>query len=406
MKSGLITIFCLAILAPSILNAATFDYQYNVIDLGALPGSKDHSVAADINNLGQVVGWSRISDFFGGDRDRAVLWSGGDIIDLDINVGLSMKASSSYFNHSYAHSINDYGQIVGDDGDPYGRDGAFLWQNHRSTELIGLSHANDINNQGQVAGSIANSKFGGAALWEEGVVTDIGRLPNTGYAWRMPGVSARAINEVGTVVGDSNGIALVWNENEGISEVDVFPPPQPREPFPDLPPGSICGCFTSFSPSLIYSSAVAVNDLDQIIGSSTRGAFLWGNGVTTLLDEVDGFDLLPSDINSSSQIVGTIKSTSNQNEIERAFIWEPDQDIQDLNFLIDPMEEWIIVSAAAINNNGQIAATGFNGLVTHALLLEPISPVPEPWAWQLMVMGLGFVAFAARHNTKISVVKV
>ncbi len=58
-----------------------------------------------INNHGQVVGWSAISPTSG--LNHAVLWEGGDILDLnDLHDGAG-------WDLRWANDINDAGQIVG-----------------------------------------------------------------------------------------------------------------------------------------------------------------------------------------------------------------------------------------------------------------------------------------------------
>src|SRR6266702_4671168 len=74
---------------------------YKLIDLGTLGGN--FSVAAGINNKGQVVGQSNVTtnDY---DHFHAFLYSGGIMHDLG-------TLGSTY---SQAYGINDNGQVVGE----------------------------------------------------------------------------------------------------------------------------------------------------------------------------------------------------------------------------------------------------------------------------------------------------
>ncbi|MEA5508129.1 PEP-CTERM sorting domain-containing protein [Halotia wernerae UHCC 0503] len=129
-------------------NAVVLTPDQQVIELPALNGSSQ-STGYDINNKSQVVGYS---------DDEAVLWSDGDVLGLGI-------LGSNVNTGSVATGINDLGQIVGfstisEASFPtYGRH-AFLWDGQLKdlNNLIPpnsgweLEDANDINNKGQIVG--------------------------------------------------------------------------------------------------------------------------------------------------------------------------------------------------------------------------------------------------------------
>jgi probable HAF family extracellular repeat protein len=123
----------------------------SVTDLGTLGGDYEPSHASDINNAGQVVGWSRLEeDFYNNpvNEDNAFLWEKGVMTDL----GTMMGAESSR-----ASAINASGQVVGESRTAGGETRAFLWEKGAVTGLGTLGgdegRAADINDAGQVVGS-------------------------------------------------------------------------------------------------------------------------------------------------------------------------------------------------------------------------------------------------------------
>lgn len=84
-------------------------------DLGSY-GKDTGSQANDVNNRGQIVGFSATNADF-----RAVLWQGGSIIDLNTRI-----PAHSGWKLNGANAINDRGQIVGTGVNPHGRNDAFL----------------------------------------------------------------------------------------------------------------------------------------------------------------------------------------------------------------------------------------------------------------------------------------
>ena len=67
--------------------------EYSLTDLGDLSGGEDHSEALGLNNRGQVVGWSAVSDGW-----HAFLWQDGAMLDLGVLV--------PEHRYSAAHGIN------------------------------------------------------------------------------------------------------------------------------------------------------------------------------------------------------------------------------------------------------------------------------------------------------------
>jgi probable HAF family extracellular repeat protein len=169
--------------------------------------------------------------------------------------------------------INDRGQIVGSLSTKYSGRG-FMWQ-HGSLRILGqgqYASAAAINERGQIigtstSGSASNSPEG-AALWENG------RMRYLGF------VFVTAINERGQIIGSravprGNGYVsapVTW-ENGTVRELS----------------------------SAIDGSALAaaVNDRGQIVGTTAGRAVVWQNGTITDLGPGEAVD-----INEHGEIVG------------------------------------------------------------------------------------------------------
>jgi probable HAF family extracellular repeat protein len=121
--------------------------------LGLLPGASD-SIAGGINERNDVSGEIR---FNGGSDSVAVIWrDDGEIVQLP-------SLFTGAFSRARAVSINDRGQLVGDNQSSDGGTAAVLWQNGMVYDLNDLIRADDplrpfvrvistlvINNRGQI----------------------------------------------------------------------------------------------------------------------------------------------------------------------------------------------------------------------------------------------------------------
>jgi probable HAF family extracellular repeat protein len=225
---------------------------------------------------------------------------------------------------------------------------------------LGLFSAGGINNAGQVAGMYATpSGAFHAALWQNGVITDLGTLGGTGS-------SASGINNAGQVVGSSTTIPHSLNNHAFLWQNGVMT---------DL--GTLGGS---------GSGANAINNADQVVGSSAIPGsffdhpFLWQNGVMT---DLGGGVGQAFGINDAGQVVGY---SSSQN----AFLWQNGV-LTDLNDLLPPNSGWGLETASSINDQGQIVGVGFHNGQQRAFLLTPFVPVvPEPGT--LGLFGLGTLA--------------
>lgn len=168
-----------------------------------------NSVANDINDLGQVVGYSHISSGY----ERAALWNGtSNPIALDNPaVGIS---------YSIATAINNAGQVVGYGGNAGNNVApiqAILWNGTVPTVLGTLggsgnffrSMAYDINDAGQAVGfsMLSGKDEHRATLWDGTTATDLNSFLDASVVsagWVLE--EANAINSNGWIVGEAHNI--------------------------------------------------------------------------------------------------------------------------------------------------------------------------------------------------------
>ncbi|MGZ8783276.1 MAG: DUF3466 family protein [Gaiellaceae bacterium] len=316
--------------------------RWVIRDLGTLG---DASEAVALNERGQVVGWSSLR------RERsprhAFSWQNGRMRDLGT---LGRDLGGDMPNVSEAIAINDRGQVVGNSSADQNRpvSDAFVWEDGRMSALApggGDSWAAAIDERGQVVGwrgdDLGHGR-GRAFMWQNGRLRGLGVLPARSYSW------ARALNERAEVVGESYSVddaqdgvpvktrAFLWRDGKMI---DLGALPGHRE-----------------------SSAVAINERGQILGSSWRlasnpagRAFIWRAGKL-----VDLGDIRPIAINDRGQVIA---NTGADGDEGRAVLW------QDGKRIFLPTLGGKGSEAVAINGRGQIvgaSATPTNA--RHAVL--------------------------------------
>ena len=358
---------------------------YKVTDLGT-ERNDSFSMVMSVNNQG----WTEIMDgnLQNPDNLGAKLLNGRVLIDVG---GFKMALGTLGGQNSWMNwgEINDFGQVVGysetDVPDPNGEDicgfgthltcRPFLWQfpHMRALPTLGGNNgeASAINNRGQIVGmaengivdsscppDATNNRIQLPVLWKK---RNHGRykaqaLPTVD---RDPDGFAFWINNKGQAVGRSNNCSLsishaVSWENGSASAL------------PDFGTGA---------------GAQNINDQGQIVGSvgsadgkTTTGA-LWQNGTLTVLK------LLPGDIggiafgnNSKGQVVGG--SWDSHFNWSHAFIWQ-DNVMTDLNTLFPESSNLFATFAGKINDRGQIGGmaivrSGPDKGQVHAFLATPV----------------------------------
>lgn len=343
--------------------------SYTWAQLPTLAGYK-YSDATKLNDLGQVVGFSRSATMPNGDVvTHATLWSNGSVTDLGTLGGAGTK--------SMAYGINNAGQIVGASNistDTVWH--ATLWDKGSVTNLGSVTGydsglALSINNGGQIVGdslmsvsTIPNVYNIRATLWSDGIVIDLGTLGGTES-------QPLSINDNGQIVGDSsitvNGAkqAVIWNANS-INKPEAI---------------GISGTI-----------ATDINNSGQVVGitgypNPPSYATLWSNGSTTDFGTLGGPWNSASSINDAGQVVGSSGAS--------ATLWSSNTGLLDLNNLLaTPLPGGTHLNGTFdINNVGQILAQANNGYY----VLTPTT-VPVPGAVWLFGSGLGLLTFTRRKK--------
>jgi len=195
--------------------------------LGTLGGSR--SAATSINDLRQVVGWSKLP---GDTASRAFLWQNDQMSALPVLGG----------DQAQAAWINNAGQIVG--SSTTGTDGlqqfAVLWENgtvHRlPPEHPGLNNiANHIHDNGDIAGSVGlprgSSFTRRAAVWRNRqLFLQLGTLADGTPAEDFASSWAACINARGEIVGMSVNaqsalVPFIWRDGRMTQLDELMPAP-------------------------------------------------------------------------------------------------------------------------------------------------------------------------------------
>lgn len=373
---------------------------YTKVDLGTLPGYA-YSLAADINDNGQVVGicynredvgpymgpycWVNPRLYGGCSSAAAFVWENGTMTKLDIPGGC---------NAVYARAINNHGQIVGYSQDHTGivrLDDAHAWtwkqETNWSAELLPhthvgdeqsrfLTYAYDINDQGLIVGedSFLPAGGGNAVTWQNGVESALGY----GVEWG----AANYVNDSGTIVGhgdanpDPNQVDHRWFYLK--SGVRTWGRGyNPSEYIFDINDAENC----QFAGSV--GNYPGVGTVGSVHALSISGSDVWvePNAVYDRMGTALG-------INDSGDVVGKINSIWTWG-LCQAYVWHADGTTSDLGS----------GGAAAINSRGwvvgQTKVGGQWGAWSTAALWIP---VPEPSSLLALAGGIGCFAAILRRR--------
>jgi uncharacterized membrane protein len=175
------------------------------VRLATLGGNE--ALALGVNGTGSVVGAARPP---GNETLHAVMWKGGDVIDLGQGLGVG----------SFAEDVNDAGQVVGEFFDGGTQSLAVRWMDGQARPMGFRGAAVAITEQGLVAG-FASEAGGLRRAWTMGQGGLLGVLPALGTGFAV----ALSMNDAGEAVGLSRRASpanrAVWWRGAGVSELPV-----------------------------------------------------------------------------------------------------------------------------------------------------------------------------------------
>ncbi len=340
------TTYMLAAISVGLTLTSSNSRHYLVADLGTLGGTS--SSAISINNLGDVVGFSKIA---GDVATHAFAFIHGSMRDLGTFGG----------PNSIAWGINDSDAVVGEAEIAPGVSNAFLWTTGLLQNLGTLGGqfvtARGINNHGDIVGYSAISGFmvpRHAFRYSGGSMEDLGTLGG------MNSVGI-AINSSGEVTGGSdiggNVTDHVFTFSSSILDLD-----------------------NADSNPLTNGAGYGINSAGDVVGSGLTAnnvrpgiAVLYRSGTITQLGSLGNSWNVGLGINDSDDIVGHSSEDSDVPQFyggaSVGFLWSSGT-LYDLNDLVTT-PGWTIWDATAINNKGQIAGTGIFQGQYHAIRLDP-----------------------------------
>ncbi|HEY9742289.1 MAG TPA: hypothetical protein V6C90_17525 [Coleofasciculaceae cyanobacterium] len=367
MRSRLLKNFLLGLMGAVVIAVAislftavtaTTGLSYTVTGLGTL-GDYPITLPLRINDLGQVIGWSRTNS--SPPLGRAFLWQNGKMTNLGTLGGSSSRA----------FDINNSGQVVGSSLTSSGVYHAFMWQNGKMTDLG--THGSDnsgfavgINNSGQVVG------------WSYQASSNKPDLLNESYhavSWQNSGIT-----DLGTLSGDNFSRAFnINNKGQIFGESYKFPnnsTPRTQRIF-RWQNGATTNLGNLVTPSGYTDSYInGINNKGQVVGASSgfsgssykSAAYVWQNGTLTNLGSLGGTISEAIDINTVGTVVGYSFTSSGTNH---AFVWRNGK-MRDLNNFLLPGSGWELTAATGINNKGQIVGAGKFSGQPKAFLLTPV----------------------------------
>lgn len=209
---------------------------------------------------------------------------------------------------------------------------------------VAMAAAQAVNGAGAIAGWVLDGGFK-AVLWSGGTRLDVPGAYSLGYAVNNAGVLT------GTYLNLADFTTRAFTWSAGSTPVVL---------------SSLGG---------ITSEGNGINDQGDVVGDSYREssfdeiAVLWtAAGDLIDLGTLGGASSSARDINNHRQIVGSALDASGQ---PRAFLSRAGATMIDLNTLLPADSGWVLLSANAINDAGQIAGEGIFDRQRRAFLLTP-----------------------------------
>ena len=312
----------------------------DIVDVGALACCSE---ARGVNSGGRVVGVSTTEE----NEDHAFRWRrASGMRDLGTLGG----------TFSEANAINSLGHVVGTSETEDGAVHAFVWPGSGSLRDLGVgdgfdeSSAEDINDRGQVAGTLGTFCFDeelapsaagkgrerartGMPAWVTERINVLGGTAHHRGHHDAAGAGARTPQ--GVAQPECFSVAALWESNGEVTEL-----------------GALAAEASSFGTAV--NRAGQVVGLSQVEGEDAAHAFIWDHS-TDMVDigTLGGPLSAATDINGSGRVVGfsTLPEPEDESgDLAHAFLWQDGQKMLDLGTL--PGHELSL--AAAINDASHV----------------------------------------------------
>lgn len=317
------------------------------------------------------------------------------ILHLAITSALLSAGLANAADDGFVFGNNDLGDEVGvlvPSGHAFVRD-----KSGTVTDLGTLggsgSRAYDINNHGQIVGESDTSRPGytqhHATLWEDGKIIDLKTLGGHNSYATMIHDSGQIIG-YSLVTGGGYYHATLWNGAS--APIDL---------------GTLNRPGTSIANDINIHGQV-VGYADPNILAQEYHAVIWdGTKITDigLLFEGRFMESQAGDINDNGYVVGY--SSIDPNIVpsnSHGFLWHKDMGIIDQTSLLDPeliAQGWVVITGGVIDNNNLISTIAYNTNTHKEMNIQlqvPVSPVPEPTTWAMLLAGLGLLGFVGRKS--------
>ena len=310
-----------------------------------------------MNNLGEVVGHADTYTHY----SHAFLYNGSTPL---INLG----SLAGDYSESVATAINNSGMVIGYTDTPGAGNPthAFLYTTAGGMRDLGTlggatSEAFDINNLSQIVGfaNTANGSVDGFLYSGNGPMVDLGAyqaicINDAGE------IAAIVVTGTQTSTYVSSGGTSAWINIGSLGGTDTQPTAMNTR-------GDVVG----------GSAITSANEIAQ--------PFLYSGGTMTNLGTFGGQLGWANGINDSGVVVGDADLAGDTYLSSQGFVYYGSGAIENLNNLVDPSLGWTIYDAVAINDSGQIAASGYQQYGEfHAIVL---TPVPEPESICLLIVA-------------------